>query len=394
MLSRLIRFLRGTLTFTVRGPYPERFLNLCRMGGVGLWNSRLSAGTLTASTALSHRRQIEYYAEKSGSTLTIESRRGAKPVLLRYRRRKGLLIGAAVLALGFAVMSRMIWRIDIRGAETVSLPEVRTLLAENGVKLGGFSSRVPAREVARRLQVAFPEIAWCAVNLEGSTATVIIEETVPETPAVDDHVPTNVVAGRTGYITRMETHAGNAVVAPGDTVTEGQLLISGVMDNAKGESRTVHARGRIIAETREVLTAEVPCRSERFLCTAVAYRRYLRFGEVSLPLYFGNRPAPPYRLETVEQAPRGIFACLPVTLLTECYFLENPQEVRLTPAEARERAEEALLHLEEERLAGFHILSREVETKQNETGVTLRGVYLAEGEIGVSRPILTEEPAS
>ena len=33
----IVNFLRGSVCFTVCGPFPERFLNLCAQIGVGFW---------------------------------------------------------------------------------------------------------------------------------------------------------------------------------------------------------------------------------------------------------------------------------------------------------------------------------------------------------------------
>ena len=59
LIKKLIRYCRGTLQFTAAGPYPERFLNLCSGGGVGLWNTRRTAEGVTACCAQCHRSRLE-----------------------------------------------------------------------------------------------------------------------------------------------------------------------------------------------------------------------------------------------------------------------------------------------------------------------------------------------
>ena len=81
LLRAMIRYCRGTVHFAVSGPYPERFLNLCAQGGLGLWNVRQQPGGLSACCALSHRRQLEYYARKSGLTLTVTKCAGMHAIL-------------------------------------------------------------------------------------------------------------------------------------------------------------------------------------------------------------------------------------------------------------------------------------------------------------------------
>lgn len=390
MLKRLIRYTRGYLRFRVTGPFPERFINLCTRGGVGLWDTHREEGCITGSTALSHRRQIEYYASKAGAELTILQSAGVQPAAQRYHRRRGLWIGAALLLLGFLVMSRMVWRIEVRGLETLAEEPVLTILSQNGVHAGSWASRINAREVERRMQVSFSEIAWIAVNIEGSTATIVIEEAVVPPAVVEDHVPTNVIAAKTGFITRVEAYDGNAVVAPGDSVQAGQLLISGIMDNGKGESRTAHARGRIYAETRELLTVTIPYRQEKLIYRDVARRSYLTFFGLPVPLQLGGAPAEPYRLDRAVYRPNGILSLLPFTRIEECYLLMERTTYTITAKEAQALAAQQLSTLEKQQLAGCTILSRELTAKQLPDGWELTGEYLCEGEIGTERPISVE----
>ena len=99
LMKKLIRYCRGTVQFTVVGPYPERFLNLCSQGGVGLWSTRRVENGITACCAQCHRPRLEYYAQKSGCALEIGRCSGMKNTAHRYRRRTGLWIGAGLLVL-------------------------------------------------------------------------------------------------------------------------------------------------------------------------------------------------------------------------------------------------------------------------------------------------------
>ena len=234
LIKKLIRYCRGTLQFTAAGPYPERFLNLCSGGGVGLWNTRRTAEGVTACCAQCHRSRLEYYAQKSGCRLETVRCTGMKSTARRYRRRTGLWVGAALLAEGLLVMGRFVWRVEIRGTEQLDPAVITAALAEYGVHPGVLARKIDARTVERRMQIRFAEIAWITVNVEGSRVTAILEEAVPPPAVVEDGIPTNLIAGETGFITRVEVQNGNAVVKPGDSVLAGDLLVSGIMDNQMG----------------------------------------------------------------------------------------------------------------------------------------------------------------
>lgn len=388
LIKKLIRYCRGTLQFTAAGPYPERFLNLCSGGGVGLWNTRRTAEGVTACCAQCHRSRLEYYAQKSGCRLETVRCTGMKSTARRYRQRTGLWAGAALLAVGLLVMGRFVWRVEIRGTEQLDPAVITAALAEYGVHPGVLAGKIDARTVERRMQIRFAEIAWITVNVEGSRVTAILEEAVPPPAVVEDGIPTNLIAGETGFITRVEVQNGNAVVKPGDSVLAGDLLVSGIMDNKMGESRLAHARGRVYAQVRERLEIFVPYEQRDYLLAGVARRRYLTVFGVEIPLQGRGAPEGPYRLEQTVTAPRGIFSLLPVTLREECYLQLREVTKTVSPQEAMRQAEKELA-LREQGLAA-EVIHREAVGSEGPAGFTLAAEYLLERQIAVEAKVQAE----
>ena len=388
LIKKLIRYCRGTLQFTAAGPYPERFLNLCSGGGVGLWNTRRTAEGVTACCAQCHRSRLEYYAQKSGCRLETVRCTGMKSTARRYRQRTGLWVGAALLAAGLLVMGRFVWRVEIRGTEQLDPAVITAALAEYGVHPGVLARKIDARTVERRMQIRFAEIAWITVNVEGSRVTAILEEAVPPPAVVEDGIPTNLIAGETGFITRVEVQNGNAVVKPGDSVLAGDLLVSGIMDNKMGESRLAHARGRVYAQVRERLEIFVPYEQRDYLLAGVSRRRYLTVFGVEIPLQGRGAPVGPYRLEQVVTQPGGFFSLLPVTLREECYLQLREVTKTVSPQEAMRQAEKELA-LREQGLAA-EVIHREAVGSEGPAGFTLAAEYLMERQIAVEAKVQAE----
>ena len=388
LIKKLIRYCRGTLQFTAAGPYPERFLNLCSGGGVGLWNTRRTAEGVTACCAQCHRSRLEYYAQKSGCRLETVRCTGMKSTARRYRRRTGLWVGAALLAAGLLLMGRFVWRVEIRGTEQLDPAVITAALAEYGVHPGVMARKIDARTVERRMQIRFAEIAWITVNVEGSRVTAILEEAVPPPAVVEDGIPTNLIAGETGFITRVEVQNGNAVVKPGDSVLAGDLLVSGIMDNKMGESRLAHARGRVYAQVRELLEIFVPYEQRDYLLAGVSRRRYLTVFGVEIPLQGRGAPVGPYRLEQVVTQPGGFFSLLPVTLREECYLQLREVTKTVSPQEAMRQAEKELA-LREQGLAA-EVIHREAVGSEGPAGFTLAAEYLMERQIAVEAKVQAE----
>lgn len=390
LMKRLIRYCRGTVQFTVTGAYPERFLNLCAQGGVGLWETRRLEGGIAACCAQCHRSRLEYYAEKSGCTLTVRRCSGMRNTARRYRHRAGLWVGAGMLVLGLLVMSCFVWQVEVVGTERLSPEAVTAALAEYGVHSGVPARSIDARTVERQMQIRFEEIAWISVNVEGSRVTAVVEEAVPPPTVMEDGIPTNLVAAETGFITRIEVRNGNAVVKVGDSVRAGDLLVSGIMDNKVGESRTAHARGQVYAQVRARTEIFIPLKQRDYVLRGIARRRYLRIFGIEVPLQRKGTPDGAYRMERTIQQPEGIWALLPVALREDCYLLMREAEKTVTPEEARRQAQKALA-LRERDWADAEILSREPVGVDGTEGYTLTVEYLLERQIAVESPVQTEE---
>ena len=206
--------------------------------------------------------------------------------------------------------------------------------------------------------------------------------------------PTNLVAAETGFITRIEVRNGNAVVKVGDSVRAGDLLVSGIMDNKVGESRTAHARGRgICAGAREdgnFYTAEA-----EGLCAE-------RDRTAEIPENFRDRGAAAAKRDawTVHTVWSGRYSsrrafgrCCLVALREDCYLLMRETEKNGDAGEegARRQAQKALA-LRERDWGGRR--NSEAGSRWGWTvpkGYTLTVEYLLEKQIAVESPVQTEE---
>ena len=93
------------------------------------------------------------------------------------------------------------------------------------------------------------------------------------------------VASRSGLVTRVEPLDGKAQVSMGSTVTEGQLLISGVVDSTRTGMRLVHGMGNVWARTWYDLSVLVPLREvQQTAQEAKTTRIWLDFGKHQIKL--------------------------------------------------------------------------------------------------------------
>ena len=93
------------------------------------------------------------------------------------------------------------------------------------------------------------ELSYMSINVIGSCAEVVVMEK-KESEKIDiTGDPSSIVASRSGRITEIEVFSGDALVSVGDTVFEGQTLVSGIYNYRDDRYAIVRSVARIYAET-------------------------------------------------------------------------------------------------------------------------------------------------
>ena len=81
MLVVPLRFLRGYVSFCVKGKFPERFLNITNKYGIGLWGVTPVDGGFEAFMYVSDYKTIRTTARKSRVTLKIKEKYGCLQIV-------------------------------------------------------------------------------------------------------------------------------------------------------------------------------------------------------------------------------------------------------------------------------------------------------------------------
>lgn len=265
-MKRAMNYLRGTVTLTAQGLFPERLLNLCAQEGVPCWGVEWAdSRTLRLTTFRQKLPQLRRLAQRAGCEIAVEGRRGLPDFLGRFRRRYAFLMGLALSLLAVCVLSRFVLTIDVTGNETVSTARILSQLRQEGVRPGVYGPGLDRKAIAQRALGELEELSWMSINLYGTRLEVVVREAVPSPEMVDDEGYYDVVARADGIITQVEPLAGEAAVQEGDTVAQGEVLISGlvsiqppVYSDQPVRYYQTHARGRVYARTWRTLEAAIP----------------------------------------------------------------------------------------------------------------------------------------
>ena len=352
-----MRWLWGSVRFRVEGS-PERFFNQCARSAVALWGME-SGETPGAWVRAGQYRSLLPCARRAHCRLRVVEKRGLPFQTYWLRRRKGLVAGAVLAAAILGVLSQQVWCIQAEGLETITPAQFQEACEELGLVPGAWKKDLDPHQLQQQLMLKFPHVSWLTVNTPGSVVRVSLAEGVEKPDVALWKQPGNVKAAFSGQILRLEVYAGTAQVNDGDAVTQGQLLISGVVEDSYGGVTLKHAAGRAIASTQRQFSAAVPMAKTVPVPTGrTLTRRSLQFFGLRIPLTLTGAPGSGWEKTAVNTRLRVNGTVLPISLLEEQYGEISQQEEILTPEEALAKARE-LVEEQKKQCKGLKVLEQE-----------------------------------
>ncbi len=242
-MNRLMRWMQGYLLVELSGYSPERLLNLCSYNRIELRELVNVGGKYRFLVRASDFKQMVGFVRKSKSRLVILEKRGL-PFFLRRHRGRSLFAAGIFLCLALLyLMSLRIWAIDFDGNSYFTDELLLETLRDAGYETGMEKSGIVCDSLELLLRETYPEITWVSAQIKGTRLIVQLRENTGILAAEPvEETPCDLVAAKDGVITEIITRSGTPQVKAGDTVTAGQVLVSGVVElyNDSGEKTGEH----------------------------------------------------------------------------------------------------------------------------------------------------------
>lgn len=264
-MIRLLRLLQGYIVFVAEGGFAERFLNLCKINSISLWNVKCDGVKVYAFTSLKDFERINVASERSAMTIKIIQKRGLRCFATRNKLRVGVVVGAFLSLLLTVYLAGGVWDVKIEEKEGVSAEAFTETLGELGVKTGARKSKIDILRVQEELLKRHSELLWVSLNIFGGRAELEYTLVNEKTPSPETNCPTNIVSRKKGVVTLVECYQGIPIVKEGQRVAEGSILISGVVRNADGTEVLTQGMGRVFAKTENTHIFKVENQGKGFI---------------------------------------------------------------------------------------------------------------------------------
>ncbi|MBQ9531967.1 MAG: sporulation protein YqfD [Eubacterium sp.] len=294
-MVRFFRWLLGYVKFSFSGGFIDGFVNTCYQNKINVHNLKNKKGTLYGECLARDYRLLHIPARENGGKIRVLKKRGLIFLLMKIRNRWGLFVGALIFVCIVSFLSGFIWNVEIIGNDRISTAEISAFLDENNLKRGANWKSVDKDKIENLMMASFDDCAWVHINELNTTARVEINETVKK-PKITSKKPANLKAKKDGLIVKASVTNGWQVAKVGDSVTEGDLLISGIYDSeTKKGNQFAHASGEYIAEVKEKLNMIVSRKQSYKAYKEERTFKKLSFFGLEIPLYLS-----PYQKQNSE----------------------------------------------------------------------------------------------
>ena len=175
LFEKLIRFIKGSVTITAKGKFPERFLNVCANKEIIVTNVEyLSENCIMCTMSLAAFEEIDAISKKTFVTIDVISKKGLPIILSKYKKRFIVLIGPAFFVVSLFVLNLFVWDIEIVGCEKVLPKEIENNLKELGVRQGVLRFLIDETDVKSEMLMKMPELCEALYSFQKASSRLPI----------------------------------------------------------------------------------------------------------------------------------------------------------------------------------------------------------------------------
>ena len=227
-MVKFIRLFRGYVRIRAKGPVPQRFLNLCSVHDISLWNIVVVDDAYEMNISVTDFFRLKPMALKTRTKVVLLEKKGLPFHMRKWKKRKVFIGGFLFCILGIYLVSLFLWDIRLVNEGRLTQEMLLSFLQDQGVGYGSLKREVDIDRMEKALRDEYPFIIWTSCKMEGTCLFVYVkenEQTVEESPPQNE--PCDLYATVSGKVVSIITRSGVPKVKPGDEVEKGDLLVGG-----------------------------------------------------------------------------------------------------------------------------------------------------------------------
>lgn len=372
----------GYVKFSLIGTECEEFISEAISEGIKIYDVENDDGIFYAKTfpdnyILLARLKRKYYIQ-----MRIAEKRGFLFKAYRYRDRYGLLFGIVAYCLTLLLCSSIIWDITVTGNKDISDESILQFLSDNGIYAGASRKGLHNTLTELRAMLNYDRLAWISIETEGSRVNVKLSETIDNTKnGLSVSTPCNVTALRGGVIKEVEVNRGTLLYEVGSGVAEGDIIVSGIVNDGAGNITVNHADAVIIAEFEDNASFYKEfTTTERVKTNDTLREEYVKLFGFTFPRR-GTEYLDGYTYTSDSYRVELLGLAMPWSKIVVEGVKTEEIEVTRTVNDVKKQLEQELEKYERNFLKEYTIIDRKIDYQRDEKGMGISCKYTLQGNI-------------
>lgn len=233
MIIQLFKFLKGYVRIQVSGYSPERFLNLCSNHNILLWDIENYKDYYIMCISIKGFFRLKPILRKTRTKVVILKKNGLPFLMPGMWKRKIFLLGLLGCLIALNLLSNHIWAIEIVGNHNVTTDLFMDFLKEQGITYGMPKKEIDMEGLKKEIRNQYNIITWTSAKILGTKLLIQVKENIvlPQVEEKEEttNTPMDLVTTKEGTIVKMITRNGTPMVAAGQKVLAGDVLVSGMI---------------------------------------------------------------------------------------------------------------------------------------------------------------------
>jgi similar to stage IV sporulation protein len=385
---KIIYLLTEAVTIEVKGVKPERIINNLALKGIGFTSVRTTGqGCISLIASYRNAKTVLYEAKSLNLDAAILKRRGLLHFLKKFKKRYVLLSMPAICLLAVFYLSSFIWEIDVTGNKTLPDSVIIQALDNIGVGIGTNGLWLDNELIRSKALLKVPKLSWLTVRVHGSRALIVVRERRERPELIDESIPSEIIAAKTGVVEKITALAGNSVISMGDTVVKGQTLITGELKDRQEEIRHVRSLGEVWARTWYEKSLLLPLKHIEKCYTGREKKRIsVKICNLRLNFYFNSGISYKYYDKiTTEKRPEILGLALPFSVIACTYKEYEPTESLIDKNIAEQLLKDRLLQRVLKESGGAKMTDAQFEIREDNGCLSVSVLAECYEQIGLNR---------
>jgi len=382
--------LYGTIKIVAIGAYIEEFLSDFMKSGMKVYCIENVNGAVYLSVRRSDYKRIARLARNHQVRVRVYEKNKRHIKINKNGKYLGILTGLIIMMLMIIISEKFILKINVYGSDSISEQQILKSIAEKGIFIGAYSDSIETDPAELNAKLSIKDISWINIEINGSRADVFINEgEMINKPEISVKTPCNVVAGRDGVIVETQVYSGTLLYPAGSGISEGSVIISGVVNDGADNLIITHANGKIIAEFSESVQFRQDFRTtEKVLNNVDEQEKELLFMGAVIPLTSRVEQTNNKICEEYISKCKFLGLDMPWSIKTNTYNSYNEIEVSRTYDDVNRILQQKLELYCQNFYNEYEILDVKQNMLYDDEGITMTAEIKLKGDIAVQQEIL------